>query len=63
MDKMINKPKFSLVGIGLIIIFGGRLVTVLLQKINANGILIDIGRSTFFIGLILVVVGLLRRKK
>ena len=59
---MENKPIFSLAGIGLIVIFGGALVRVLLQKMNATGILIDIARTTFFLGLILVILGLIKKK-
>jgi len=60
---MANKPKFSLEGIGLIVIFGGALIKAWLQKINANGVLIDLARSTFFLGIIIVVLGLIRRRR
>lgn len=60
---MSGKPKFSLEGIGLVVIFGGALIKVLLQKINASGALIDLARSTFFLGMIIVVLGLIKRKK
>lgn len=60
---MKNKFKFSLEGLGLIVIFGGAVIKVWLQKINANGALIDLARSTFFLGIILVILGLIRRKK
>jgi len=60
---MSNRAKFSLEGIGMIVIFGGALIKVWLQKINANGALIDLTRSTFFLGIIIVVLGLIRRRK
>ncbi len=60
---MTSKLKFSLEGIGLIVIFGGALIKVWLQKINANGALIDLARSTFFLGIIIMVLGLIGRRK
>lgn len=60
---MTSKPKFTLVGVGLIVIFGGALLRALLQNANANGALIDLARSTFFLGIIIVVLGLIRRRK
>ncbi len=60
---MPNKHRFSLEGIGLIVIFGGALIKVWLQSAHANGALIDLARSTFFLGIIIMVLGLIGRRK
>ncbi len=62
-NEKMKRLKFSLEGMGLIIIFGGALIKVWLQNISASGVLIDLARSTFFLGIIIVALGLIRRRK